>query len=581
MAGGIQIASLFASIGADTSGLQKGLGSAKASLNSFGTDMAKQVLGAVTLTAALATAGKFVQSSVTDWANYADSMRLSADMAGITTEEMSRLAQAADDFRVPIGTMQRSMELALKNGFVPTISSIADLSDQLMGMEDPAERAAAASKIFGKSYADIMPFLMAGGDAIRKGTAAISDNLIVTAKAAAEAKAYKDQVDALGDSWTGLKNEAGKALVPALTMVAESFTTILSGGENLIETNVDLTGSYDNYLRSVAAVNAEMKIQRDEVGKTDAVAALFMKNVKAMTEEEYNASIAMDQTAESMIAQSIAFAQNSQAIESVNEAWDKTFESINNITSLSSNFSSIISFAKSYDEGMAKIAENNEKLAGLNWWQVAYTEADEEILADNEKILASFDKLANQMTLDMLQATIAVGGITAKESELYFDMAVDMGIISTEAATAAQEAYSTAFDTINGLQIDEKTGNIVIDAEEAYATILMLNQMQIADKHGNIDLFVKYHDDGGYSWADNNYDGTRANGGPVSAGNTYLVGENGPEPFVPETNGYIIPNGQTAGMMGDNSALLSAISNLPTAKDIARAVRDAVLMVAG
>ena len=41
--------------------------------------------------------------------------------------------------------------------------------------------------------------------------------------------------------------------------------------------------------------------------------------------------------------------------------------------------------------------------------------------------------------------------------------------------------------------------------------------------------------------------GARANGGPVQAGNTYLVGERGPELFTPERSGNIIPNGASAG----------------------------------
>jgi phage-related minor tail protein len=36
--------------------------------------------------------------------------------------------------------------------------------------------------------------------------------------------------------------------------------------------------------------------------------------------------------------------------------------------------------------------------------------------------------------------------------------------------------------------------------------------------------------------------GARAAGGPVEAGSAYLVGENGPEMFVPSSNGAIAPN---------------------------------------
>lgn len=39
------------------------------------------------------------------------------------------------------------------------------------------------------------------------------------------------------------------------------------------------------------------------------------------------------------------------------------------------------------------------------------------------------------------------------------------------------------------------------------------------------------------------FGGARAAGGPVGAGKTYLVGERGPEMFVPGMSGRIIPNG--------------------------------------
>jgi hypothetical protein len=42
-------------------------------------------------------------------------------------------------------------------------------------------------------------------------------------------------------------------------------------------------------------------------------------------------------------------------------------------------------------------------------------------------------------------------------------------------------------------------------------------------------------------------DGERAMGGPVSGGGTYLVGERGPELFMPSSSGTIIPNGSLGG----------------------------------
>lgn len=46
----------------------------------------------------------------------------------------------------------------------------------------------------------------------------------------------------------------------------------------------------------------------------------------------------------------------------------------------------------------------------------------------------------------------------------------------------------------------------------------------------------------------NAFGGFRANGGPVSGGTPYIVGERGPELFVPSRNGTIVPNGAGAGV---------------------------------
>eukprot|EP01008_Symbiontida_sp_HLA12_P000965 NODE_1_length_52663_cov_18.711648_g0_i0.p1 GENE.NODE_1_length_52663_cov_18.711648_g0_i0~~NODE_1_length_52663_cov_18.711648_g0_i0.p1 ORF type:complete len:880 (+),score=201.93 NODE_1_length_52663_cov_18.711648_g0_i0:20668-23307(+) len=62
----------------------------------------------------------------------------------------------------------------------------------------------------------------------------------------------------------------------------------------------------------------------------------------------------------------------------------------------------------------------------------------------------------------------------------------------------------------------------------------------------------------------------RAKGGPVKAGRAYMVGEQGPEPFVPNQSGTIIPNGAIAG-----SREISAVFNIygPDPHQIAQQVK--------
>lgn len=77
------------------------------------------------------------------------------------------------------------------------------------------------------------------------------------------------------------------------------------------------------------------------------------------------------------------------------------------------------------------------------------------------------------------------------------------------------------------------------------------------------------------------FGGARADGGPVSSGSTYLVGERGPELFRPSTAGTIIPNGASAG--GGHTINVYVSGN--NAPDVRRAAgqgaREALGMISG
>lgn len=68
--------------------------------------------------------------------------------------------------------------------------------------------------------------------------------------------------------------------------------------------------------------------------------------------------------------------------------------------------------------------------------------------------------------------------------------------------------------------------------------------------------------------------GHRAGGGPVAAGSPYMVGERGPEMFVPDRSGAIVPNG--GGMTIVNNISING-SVLSSKDEIARVVGDAMM----
>lgn len=537
---GINVASLFASIGVNTDPLQKGLGGAKQSLQGFGSEMAKQVIGAASLATAVYKVGQTVVDSIRDWADYADGMRLAAQMAGVTTEEMSRLTQAADDFRVPIETMQRSMEMALKNGFVPTIANIADLSDKLLGIADPAARAAAASKIFGKSYADMMPFLLAGGDAIRDGTAAIADNLVVTQKAAQDAKAYKDAVDELGDAWTGVKNELGQKLLPVLTDV---FNQI-------------------NDSNSISEL-------RQQLGD----AATAAKAAGLITKEHYNAVMleAYDRT--KTTAEQVAYLESRLA--SLTGPSETASTAVGNMTTAING----VDLSAARDEYLETAAVLREDLAGAydavksaeDTWKSGVA-GQIKVELDEKKAAGGLDTkgyIAALETLDNYAGTQFAYDFKIAES---IPDLVKTLLEDPEAFMSKMSGFESSM-----MPLDKAVSASMLLVQELQTKLINLERTYTA----YVDVIM------GKGTGVPNYSGPnkvlpemRAGGGSVEGGTPYIVGERGPELFVPSGSGNIMTNAETANVLGGgNGDLNQIVSRIPTARDIAVAVRDALLLV--
>jgi phage-related minor tail protein len=81
--------------------------------------------------------------------------------------------------------------------------------------------------------------------------------------------------------------------------------------------------------------------------------------------------------------------------------------------------------------------------------------------------------------------------------------------------------------------------------------------------------------------------GFRANGGPVSAGSPYIVGEKGPELFTPSTSGNITPNDALGGStvvnitVNDNGGGTASGSgpNQKNAAQLARLIESSTLAI--
>jgi len=380
---------------------------------------------------------------------------------------MSRLTQAADDFRVEQSVLESAMALALKNGFVPTIENIAKLSDEYIAIEDPAQRAEFASKIFGRSYAELTPMLLQGGDAIRAGTAAIADNLVVTEKAVRENTKYIAAQDNLADSWQGLKNAAGQFLLPYATALLEGTVA----GDNFwemmkrihdetketdpaIEASTDrLQAQADAYDRAKTAAKA--KIDAENQSHLDALAARQAAYTQAVKDGRIEVQTYTDELGNELKTMDelklFMAGPMGNEIYNFNQKQEDLAEKAANIQ-------------KEIDELATKkylSTEQREELAAL---QGKLGEINEQIGANAD----AHDEATKRILFDMMQQQMAVDGLSQKEQDVLWEISKNWGLIDQ----ATYEAW---------MQMKNYTGSI--DDAALPADILARKIALLQDKH--------------------------------------------------------------------------------------------------
>ena len=263
-----------------------------------------------------------------------------------------------------------------------------------------------------------------------------------------------------------------------------------------------------------------------------------------------------------------------KAVRAEQERLAKIQIEIASVTSLTSNYKGIIDLGYKYTDMLAEIEANNAELAEMTPWQREHSDRAKELIQTNEDIEASMAEMADRVVLDMLQATIAIGGVTSAELSAYMDMAIEMGLMSQGGADAAISAYSTAIETINKLEIDDKTGNVIIDTVAAYAAFDALERYQLLDKE--MRVFVKYYSQMPSNWYSRNYE--EAVGGAVQGGEPYTWQEYGyrGELFVPSADGFIMSRADAERAL--SKALAGGVSGKDIdADEIGRAIADALM----
>ena len=140
---------------------------------------------------------------------------------------------------------------------------------------------------------------------------------------------------------------------------------------------------------------------------------------------------------------------------------------------------------------------------------------------------------------EKMNLLVKSGDMSQSEADKALVVFIDKTKEATNLANDMGFAFASAFESavLNG----EKAGNAMKalgrDILQVFLRLAVTNQI-INAIFGASGLGL-----GGKGFQPLPTIGARANGGPVSAGSPYLVGERGPELFVPKGSGTVMPNG--------------------------------------
>jgi hypothetical protein len=122
----------------------------------------------------------------------------------------------------------------------PTLDVLADLADHFAETDDPAKKAALSMQVLGRSGQQLIPVLNQGGDEIRRLFGEANDLGGVLGKDFIEqADAAGDQIDRFGFALEGVKATIALAVLPTLTSLVTTFTS-MAADVNVLAKNTTL-----------------------------------------------------------------------------------------------------------------------------------------------------------------------------------------------------------------------------------------------------------------------------------------------------------------------------------------------------
>ena len=562
MAKSAVIGALRVNLGIDSAQFQKGLKNAQSGLDQFAR-VVKSGLIAVSSAATAAAAALAV--GVKGAIDNADDMSKAAQRFGVTVEELTRLKYAADLSGVSfenMGTGLRKLSQSMQQ-FAAGAKNEASRSFEALGisvtnadgtlkqtsvvlsevaakfatMQDGAQKTAIAMAIFGRSGTDLIPMLNQGADGIAQMTAEADRlGLTIDTSTAQAAERFNDTLTRIGTANASLKNSIAAELLPALERLAEAFFDFTQNAE-AVEAIASAIGDVFSFVTREAfrLAGGVKAIQAEIAGLINAGKALGNLDL-AGARDAWNAG---QEEARAIIEE---YSKMGEAIvDGVADGVDSRFTQGQIQSRIDAAFGTAgakagETFVASFEgasggggggagRGISKIAQEAARIF-------------EQTRTPLEQYHAQIARLNELLSLGAINQDTYNRAVTQAQDA--FDKA-------SEGAEENLFSLEKVGQTIAGTVTSAFQG--LIDGSKKLKDVLkdLLSQLASMAINSAFKAIIGGVFGGGGGLLGSIL-GFRANGGPISAGNPYVVGERGPELIVPNTSGSVVSNREMRGL---------------------------------
>lgn len=518
---------------------------------------------------------------------------------------LTRLAKTTEDFRDGSKSAVDAFgKIGLDpSNFKDTADLLSAVADQFARLPDGEQKTALAVELFGKSGAQLIPLLNEGA----AGLAAFRSEaerfgVVISDQSATSAQQFKDNIDRMTKAVEGLKIQLVNQALPALTDITNSMVAatkqagILNGvligmreawayafgldadsalknqakqvEKRIIEINSLLANGGTKRTASGIVPLEESEINRLLAERVQLARQLggvqdllnpaakpSRKPAEAANEDPVAKAKRTGSKASGKTEAQILAEDTAKLIESFNQAVAPTQSLSDKLAAQLDLYRNLDPGVQAYLQGLVDQAEASERAAAAAqaWNDIIalQQESDAAALADLEALSTAEDAHVSALRdkaraiEELLDPSLKLLDTQAELNEM-----VEAGVLSSEQATEALRLMAEETEKTKGFTNDlgltfrsafedaiiegESLRNVLAGIAEDLARLVIRRSITEPFSEAISGLLPDFG---------NIFGGFRAAGGPVSAGKAYIVGERGPELFMPATAGSIIPNG--------------------------------------